>query len=394
MTKENRRPEPGAQGAPAGIRAVTKRGKLLLYLGAAPGVGKTFAMLQEAHRLKEHGADIVVGFVETHGRPRTANQIADLEVVPPREVPYKGVVLREMDTDAVIARRPQVALVDELAHTNAPGSRHEKRYQDVFELLDHGIDVHSTMNIQHMESLNDIVEQMTGVRVRETVPDWVLDEADQVELIDMAPEALIRRMIHGNIYPHEQAMRALENFFTIGNLTALRDLALRATAREVEDKLAAFMRDYEVESPATGEKVMVAVDHRPIGKSLIREGWRMGAALKGELVVVHVDPTEGRRQAQSVEEERQLRATLQLANELGAKVVQLRGKVAEELSAYAHANRVSQLVIGHPTHSRWEEFLRGSVTSDILRNMPGIDVHVVPARDLPRRKDGHDDMHH
>lgn len=373
---------------PTRNREVPGRGKLLLYLGAAPGVGKTFAMLQEAHRLKAHGADIVVGFVETHGRPRTAEQIGDLEVVPPREVPYKGVVLREMDTDAVIARHPQIALVDELAHTNAPGSRHEKRYQDIFELLDHGIDVHSTMNIQHMESLNDIVEQMTGVRVRETVPDRVLDEAEQVELIDMAPEALIRRMIHGNIYPPEQAKRALENFFTAGNLTVLRDLALRATASEVEDRLAEYMRGDEIErSGQSGEKVMVAVDHRPTGKSLIREAWRMAAALKGELIVVHVDPTEGRRQAQNVEEERQLRANLQLAHELGARVVRLRGKVSDELIAYAQANNVATIVIGHPSHGRWEKFLHGSVTTDILRKMPGIDVHVVADGGKDRRKD-------
>ena len=367
-----------AQPALAEAAESPKRGRLLTYLGAAPGVGKTFAMLQDAHRLKAHGTDVAVGFIETHGRPRTAEQIGDLEVIAPREIPYKGVVLREMDTDAVIARHPQVVLVDELAHTNAPGSRHEKRYQDVFDLLAAGIDVNSTMNIQHMESLNDIVEQMTGVRVHETVPDWVLDEADQVELIDMAPQALIRRMIHGNIYPPEQAMRALENFFTLGNLTALRDLALRATAKEVEDKLASYMRDYEVESPAgAAEKVMVAVDHRPAGKSLIREGRRMAAALRGDLLVVYVEPTSGRRQAQTVEEERQLRATLQLAHELGAKVVRLRGKVSEELIAYAQANQISQLVIGHPTHGRWQEFLHGSVTNDILRKMNGVDVHVI-----------------
>jgi two-component system sensor histidine kinase KdpD len=246
-----------------------------------------------------------------------------------------------------------------------------------------------------MACLTDSVEQLTGGRVRETVPDWVLVEAVQVELLDMAPEALIRRMIHGNIYPPEQAKRALENFFTIGNLTALRDLALRATAREVEDKLAASMRDDEIEGPtATGEKFVVAVDHRPIGKSLIREGGRMVAALKGELIVVHVEPTEGRRRAQSVEEERQLRANLQLADELGAKVVWLRGKVSEELVEYARANHISQLVIGHPTHGRWEEFLHGSVTSEILRKMPGIDVHVVADSDRARRAGGNDATQH
>jgi two-component system sensor histidine kinase KdpD len=377
MSEEHKQPENRAVSVVAPAAEVRKRGKLLLYLGAAPGVGKTFAMLQEAHRLRGHGNDVVVGFVETHGRPHTAELIKDLEVIPPQEIPYRGVALREMDTNAVIARSPAIALVDELAHTNAPGSRYEKRYQDIRELLDHGIDVHSTMNIQHLESLNDIVEQMTGVRVRETVPDQVLDDADQIELIDMAPEALVRRMIHGNIYRPEQAQRALENFFTIRNLTALRDLALRATAREVEDTLTAYMRDEEIEVPGTGETVMVAVDHRPIGKSLIREGRRMAAALDGRLIVVHVDPSEGHRQAQSVEEERDLRSNLQLADELGARVVRLRGKVADELIAFAHANDVSQLVTGHPSHSRWQEFLHGSVTSDLLRKVRGIDVHVM-----------------
>jgi two-component system sensor histidine kinase KdpD len=310
-----------------------------------------------------------------------------LEIIPPREILYKGVVLREMDTEAVIARHPMVALVDELAHTNAPGSKHGKRYEDVRDLLDAGITVISTLNVQHIESLNDYVDQMTGVSVRETVPDWVVDEAEQVELIDMAPEALIQRMKHGNIYPPEQARRALDNFFTVGNLTALRDLALRATAKEVEQKLDAYMRDSKIEgAKAVGERVMVAVDHRPAGKTLIRRGWRTAAALKGELIVVHVDPSEGRRQAQNVEEERQLRANLQLADELGAKVVRLRGKVSEELIEYALANHVSQLVIGHPTHGRWEEFLHGSVTSDILRKMPCVDVHVIAETSEVRRK--------
>jgi len=378
MTAEIRRPGPD--------RTLAPRGKLLLFLGAAPGVGKTYEMLQEAHRLKASGVDVVGGFIETHGRPRTAEVIGDLEVIPPLAIPYKGVTLREMDTDAVIARRPKVALVDELAHTNAPGSRHQKRYQDVQTLLDNGTDVYSTMNVQHLESLNDIVAQMTGVRVRETVPDRILDMADQVELIDMAPEALIRRMIHGNIYPSEQAKRALENFFTVRNLAALRDLALRATATEVEDQLAASMHAGERTGPA--EVVLVAVDHRPIGKSLIREGWRMAAALKEELVVVHVDPVERRRQVRSVAEERQLRANLQLANELGAKVVLLRGRVGEELIAYARNNRASQLVIGHPSHGRWEEFLHGSLTDDILRNLPGIDVYVVPTSIVTHRSNG------
>ena len=360
------------------VTTPSKRGSLRLFLGAAPGVGKTYSMLQEAHRLKAHGTDVVVGLVETHGRAQTAGQIGSLKVIPPKEISYKGVVLKEMDNDAIFARRPAVVLVDELAHTNAPGSKHEKRYQDVQDLLAAGIDVISTVNVQHLESLNDHIKQMTGVAVRETLPDWILDQADQIELIDMAPEALIRRMVHGNIYPPEQARRALENFFTLRNLTALRDMALRATAKEVEDDLAAYMQDVRMESPSEFvDTVLVAVDHRPSGKALIRRGWRMAAALRAKLVLVYVEPQEGHRQTRTIEDERELRSNLQLADELGATVVRLRGKVADELIEYAKTNNVGNVVIGHPTHGRITEFLRGSVTNELLRELPGIDVHVV-----------------
>ena len=379
--REPGRPDPDALLAKIKAQEQPATGRLRIYLGAAPGVGKTYTMLQEAHRRKERGTDVVIGFVETHGRPRTSEQIGDLEIVPPRQIPYKGVTLTEMDTQAVIRRRPQVALVDELAHTNAPGSKHEKRYEDVQDLRAAGITVISTLNIQHIESLNDTVGQVTGVTVRETVPDWVLDEAEEVELIDMSPQALIQRMKHGNIYPAAQAQRALDNFFTVGNLTALRDLALRATAKEVEEKLSRIMRDQDgAAPPALGDRIMVAVDHRPIGKTLIRRGWRMAAALKADLVVAHVESERGPRAALTVEQERQLRKNLQLADELGATVVRLRGKVADELAAYARAQNVATMVIGHPTHSRWEEFLHGSVTNDLLRKMRGVDVHVIAER--------------
>jgi two-component system sensor histidine kinase KdpD len=352
-------------------------------------VGKTYAMLQEAQRRKVAGTDVVVGLVETHGRAKTTEQIGDLEVIAPRQIPYKGVTLQEMDTAAVIARHPRIALVDELAHTNAPGSKHDKRYEDVKELLDAGIDVVSTLNIQHIESLHDIVEEVTGISVRERIPDHVLDEAEQIELIDMAPEALRRRMVHGNVYPQAQATRALENFFTVGNLTALRDLALRATAREVEQKLSEFMREDQATDTAVGagNKVMVAIDHRPSGMALVRRGRRIATALKGELVVVHVDPSAGRRQPQSVEEERQLRSTLLLAGELGATVVRLRAKVSEELMGYARNNHVATLIIGHPTHGRWEELFHGSVTNDILLNMRGLDVIVAPDSPVSRHEE-------
>jgi two-component system, OmpR family, sensor histidine kinase KdpD len=392
MDREPGRPDPDALLAKIKAQEEPGRGRLRIYLGAAPGVGKTFAMLQEGHRRKSRGTDVVVGFVETHGRAHTAEQIGDLEVIPPLEIQYKNVVLREMDTQAVIERHPKVALVDELAHTNAPGSKHEKRYEDVQDLLDAGITVISTVNVQHIESLNDTVEQLTGVSVHETVPDRVIDEAEQVELIDMAPEALIQRMRHGNVYPRAQAQQALENFFTLENLTALRDLALRATAKEVEDKLSRYMLEQKFEGPV-GERVLVAVDHRSIGKTLIRRGWRTAAALKGDLIVVYVEPTSGHRQAQTVEDERQLRSNLQLADELGANVVRLRGDVAKEIVEFARSSHVSQLVIGHPTHSRWSEFLYGSVTTKILRNAQGIDVHVIAERTQGRRKIDDPDAH-
>jgi two-component system sensor histidine kinase KdpD len=379
MTRERERPDPDVLLAKIKAEEQPVKGRLRVYLGAAPGVGKTFTMLQEGHRRKERGTDVVIGFVETHGRPHTAEQIGELEVVPPLEIPYKGVTMREMDTGAVIARHPQVALVDELAHTNVPGSRHEKRYEDVQDLLDAGITVISTVNIQHIESLNDIVKQVTGVAVRETVPDWVLEDAEQVELIDMAPEALIQRMKHGNIYPPEQAQRALDNFFTAGNLTALRDLALRATARGVEEKLSHYMRGEldEAAPRVVSDRILVAVDHRPHGKTLIRRGWRIASALKADLVVVYVEPERGSRAAQSIEDERQLRANLQLADELSAQVVRLRGNAADELVAYARAHKITQLVIGQSRRGRWEEMLHGSVTHDLLRKGQGIDMLVV-----------------
>lgn len=388
MSREPQRPDPDALLAKIKAEEQPAQGRLRVYLGAAPGVGKTYTMLQEAHRRKGRGTDVVIGLIETHGRPRTAEQIGDLEIIPPLEIPYKGVIVREMDTDAVIARHPQVALADELAHTNVPGSRHEKRYEDVRDLLDAGITVISTLNIQHIESLNDIVRGVTGVAVRETVPDWVLDEAEQVELIDMAPEALIQRMKHGNIYPPEQARRALDNFFTPANLTALRDLALRATAREVEVKLSQYMRGGDqavVVSPT--DRVMVAVDHRPIGKALIRRGWRIASALKADLLVVHVEPERGPRATLTVEDERQMRTNLQLADELGARVVRLRGNVADELVAYARANKVTQLIIGQSTRGRWEEMLHGSVSHDLLRKARGIDVLVVAEPPRTPQKD-------
>ncbi|HLJ69620.1 MAG TPA: universal stress protein [Chloroflexota bacterium] len=382
---EPERPDPDILLARLKEQEAPARGRLRIYLGAAPGVGKTYAMLQEAHRRKSRGADVVIGFLESHGRPQIDTLIGDLEVIPPREISYKGVILREMDTDAVVARHPQVVLVDELAHTNAPESRHDKRYQDIQELLDSGITVITTLNVQHIESLREYAEDVTGIEVHETVPDWVVDSADQIELIDLPPETLIERMEEGDIYPPAQAKQALQNFFTVDNLTALRDLALRATTREVEEKLETYLDERKLGGVAIGERIMVAVDHRPVGRVVIRRAWRMAAALKGDLTVVHVEPADGRRQPQSAEEQRQLESNLQLADEMGAEVVRLQGNVSEELIKYVRANHISQLFLGHPSHSRWHELLRGSVTRDILRKMPGLNVHVIADRRTERR---------
>jgi len=390
--KNDKRPDPDVLLARLKADERPARGRLRIYLGAAPGVGKTYEMLQEAHRLKARGTDVVIGVVETHGRSGTAAQIGDLERVPLREVAYKGVTLTEMDLDGIVARHPRVVLVDELAHTNAPGSRYEKRYEDVEHLLDAGIDVISTLNIQHIESLNDTVAQFSGVAVHETAPDRILAEAEQVELIDITPEALIGRMKQGDIYPEAQARRALDNFFTPQNLTALRELSLRATAHSVELQLDRYMRDEgRVELAPVVEHIMAAVDHRRSDKALVRRAWRLASALKADISIVTVEPEHGPRQAQTIEEERQLRATLQLADDLGARVVRLRGKVSEELVAFARSRGVTQVVIGHPTHGRWYEFLHGSVSRDLLRGLPGVDIHVYADRGAERRKDKDDE---
>src|SRR5512135_1397772 len=268
-----------------------RRGRLRVYLGSAAGAGKTYTMLNEGHRRESRGTDVVVGYVETHGRPQTQAQLGDLEIVPRKKVTYRGVTLEEMDTEAVIARYPKVALIDELAHTNVPGSQHVKRYQDVEEILDAGIDVVTTLNIQHLESLNDLVASITGVRVRETLPDWILDQADEVELIDISPYALRQRMKHGNIYPPERIDAALHHFFREGNLTALREIALRRTAEKTEAQLQRYMTDHGIgELPSAGERVLVGFDHRPQSRQVLRDAWRLAHGLQAELIAISIQP--------------------------------------------------------------------------------------------------------
>jgi len=351
------------------------RGKLRIYLGAAPGVGKTFAMLDEGWRGHTRGKDVVVGMVVTHARPKTEAQIRDLEVIPPKVITYRGATFTEMDVDAVIGRRPQVVLVDELAHTNVPGSRHEKRWRDVEEILDHGIDVISTVNIQHLESLNDVVTQITGVVQRETLPDAVVRAADQIELVDMSPEALRRRMAHGNIYAAEKVDAALANYFRVGNLAALRELALLWVADRVEDSLQAYMADHGITGTwETRERVVVALTGAPGGEQLIRRAARMAARSKGDLLGVHIRNDDGLSQPPSEGLERH-RALL---TELGGSYHQATGNdVASALVAFARAEHATQLILGTSRRSRWTELTRGSVINSVLRLSAPLDVHII-----------------
>ena len=325
MTDQRRssenRPSPEALLA-AARREEGRVGKLRIFVGAAPGVGKTYEMLQQAHARRKDGYDIVIGVVETHGRRETEALVEGLEIVPRRRVVYKDQLLDEMDLDAVIARRPQIVLVDELAHTNAEGSRHPKRYLDVEELMGHGIDVYTTVNIQHIESLNDVVAQITHVRVRETVPDAVFDRADAVELVDLTPDDLIQRLKEGKVYVPRQAERALEHFFSPANLTALRELALRRTAERVDEQLLNEMQAHAIPGPwAAGERILVCISEDPRCAGLVRYTKRLADRLHGPWIALYV---EGRRAAQLTEEERdRIADTLRLAEALGGEAVTL-----------------------------------------------------------------------
>ncbi|HLI26386.1 MAG TPA: universal stress protein [Chloroflexota bacterium] len=365
------------------------RGRHRIYLGMAPGVGKTYAALMELHRRKARGTDVAIGFVETYGRPKTIEAIGDLEVIPRKRCEYKGVVVEEMDTDAILRRHPAVVLVDELAHTNVPGcSRHEKRWQDVLELLEHGITVISTVNIQHLESLADIVESITGVQVRERLPDWVVDEADEIELVDMSPHALRQRIRHGNVYPREQAERALQHFFREGNLMALRELALRKVATAVEQDLEEYMRRHAIDTvwPAA-ERVMVCVDAQPRSQHLIRRAWRRAQRQGSDLLAVFVE-TPAWAHA-TPEEKRRLEENLRFAEDLGAEVLRVPGAdVAETLARVARERNVDSIVIGHSRHGRLHELLRGSTVHKLLRLARDVDVHIVADREPPTSQPG------
>src|SRR5262245_25312347 len=372
-----RRPSPDALLEAA---AREERSRFRLFVGAAPGVGKTYAMLQAARVRHEEGVDVVVGVVETHGRAETAALLEGLELVPRRVVPYRGQRLEEMDLDAILARRPAIALVDELAHTNAPGSRHPKRYLDAEELLDAGIEVWSTVNIQHLESLNDVVAQITGVRVGETVPDRILDRADEVRLIDLSPEELLDRLREGKVYVPEQAERALEHFFQTGKLGALRELALRQTAEHVDEQVQAHLRTQPAaEVWPVAERILVAVDGSSSAASLVRSARRASERRGVPWIAAFVEPARFHERPE-VERER-VTDVLRLAEQLGGEAVTLPGpQVADALLRYARERNVSEIVIGKPRGRRWG-WLSRSPVSELIRRAGAIEIRVAEGRE-------------
>jgi two-component system, OmpR family, sensor histidine kinase KdpD len=352
-----------------------KRGRFKIFLGYAPGVGKTFSMLSEAVRRKSRGEDVVIGVVETHGRPKTAELAAQLEQVPRRQMEYKGTLFEEMDVDAILARKPEVVLIDELAHTNIEGSFHAKRYQDVLQVLAAEIDVLSTVNIQHVESITPRVQSLTGITVRETVPDWVLDRADEIVLSDLTPEALVQRMSRGDIYPQERVERALANFFRRGNLIALREMALQRVTRAVDRTLDDYVQRKQLSGNWTlAERVAVCISANPESRDLIARGARMAEAMGGELYVLHVElerpETERRR--------RSLEANIQFAANVGANVVRLKGKSVPEATAeYVSKNRITQAIFGRSAVKGIKKYLYYRALQQFMTDAPHVDLHIV-----------------
>src|SRR5271170_661075 len=378
MAERDARPSPEAL-----LAAVNQegRGRLKLFLGAAPGVGKTYEMLLTAQARRREGVDVVVGVVETHGRHETELLLAGLEVIPRREVEYKGHRLTEMDLDLILKRRPELVLIDELAHSNAPGSRHPKRYLDVEELIAAGIDVYTTLNIQHVESLNDVIARITRIRVRETVPDSILDHADDIEIVDIAPEDLIQRLHEGKVYVPQQAERAVRHYFQPGNLTALRELALRRTAQRVDDQLLSHMRAHAIAGPwDAGDRVLVCVSEASSTAALIRYARRVADRLHAPWTAIYVETARTTR-LNDAERDR-IAEFLRLAERLGASTIRIPGrKIADEVIAYAEENNITQIVIGKSNRPRWFEILHGSVVHDLVRKSGPISVHVMSAEE-------------
>lgn len=357
------------------VGAPKTQGLLKLFLGYAPGVGKTYAMLSEAIRRASRGEDVVVGVVETHGRRTVAELASKLDSVPRKHLEYKGTVFEEMDVDTILARKPDVVLVDELAHTNIEGSKHRKRYEDVLELLDAKIDVLSTMNVQHIESLGPTIVQITGIHVRETVPDWIMQRVDEIVLADVTPQALQKRMQRGDIYPVERAERALSHFFRPGNLIELRELALRQVTQVVDRSLDAYLAKENIEQvPAVRERIAVCISSNPAAQYLVARGSRMAQAIGGELYVVYVDVGRDTR----VEDRKTLAENVRFAENLGARVSRLNGRsVAEEVAKFVRDNHITQVIFGRSAQTGLQKYLYLSAIHRFLRDAPAVDVHIV-----------------
>ncbi len=365
----------------------TKRGRLKIFLGYVAGVGKTYAMLEAAHQRRSQGVDVVVGYIETHKRAETEELVQGLEVLPRKQVEYHNVNLPEMDVDGVIARRPKLVLVDEFAHTNAPGSRHAKRYQDVQEILTAGIDVYTTLNIQHLESLNDIVAQVTGVTVRETIPDRVIDEASEIEVIDLPPDELLVRLQEGKVYVPDQAAWAIQKFFRKGNLTALREMSLRRAAERVDDQMRAYMQTRAIQGIwAAGERLLVCISPSPLSERLVRTTRRLADELNAEWIALYVETPQFASMSQDKRD--RVAGILQLAEDLGAKSYTLSSSsstvsVSKTVIDFAHKNNITKIVAGKPLRPRWQEFLRGSLVDKLIHQSGDIDVYVVTSSDKP-----------
>jgi two-component system, OmpR family, sensor histidine kinase KdpD len=356
-----------------------KSGVFKLFLGYSPGVGKTYAMLSEAIRRQSRGEDVVIGVVESHGRKATRELSNRLETVPRKQIDYKGTIFEEMDVDAILARHPQVAIVDELAHTNIETSKHHKRYEDVFELLDNNIDVVSTMNVQHLESVTPLVQKITGIVVRETVPDCVLKRVDEIVLADVTPEALQTRMRRGDIYPMERVDRALGNFFRSSNLIALREIALRHVAQVVDRSLEPYIQS-EVDPGRElqiGERIAVGISSNPVAQYLIARASRMAQAVNADLFVVYVDIGAD----DDPDRQRSLQANIRFAENLDAQVVKLKGKnVADAMVEFVREKHITQVIFGHSATSGWRRYLFLSAVHRFLRDAPAVDVHIVKQR--------------
>ncbi len=354
-----------------------KRGRMKVFLGFAAGVGKTYEMLNEAGRRRLRGQDVVIGYIETHKRKGTEEQLGELEILPRKKISYRGTTLEEMDTEAIIARRPQWVLVDELAHTNAPGSEREKRWQDVEAILEAGINVLTTMNVQHLESLNDTIKDITGIQVRETVPDRVVHGASEMKMVDITPRSLIHRLERGDIYSADKVQQALQNWFREGNLNALREIALREVAQEADEAVEAYRKERHVtEAWATHDRVLVCISPDRPSLRLLRRGWRISQRLHAEITAIYVESSE-----MTAERKEILSAGFALADRLGVSIVTLQGDVASEIIRFTRERQITQLVIGHSNRPRWRQFFKESIVDKLTRELRTIDILIVAAPD-------------